>query len=88
MQRTGIWAAMLVLAVLAFARLQTARGEFNLTADQMKAALRTATVEEQGFIDKVLFLVQRGILPEDLVESTFLWAERSRSTSFNTSNTR
>ncbi len=76
MHRTGIWVVMLALAVLAFGRVQAARAEFSLTADQMKAALRTATVEEEGFIEKVLFLMHRGILPEDLVESTFLWARK------------
>jgi sulfite exporter TauE/SafE len=82
MQRTQIWIMMLVLAVLAFARAQTAQADINLTSDQMKAALRTATVEEDGFIDRVLVLVQRGILPEDLVQSTFLWARKKAKHKF------
>jgi hypothetical protein len=76
MRRTAIWGMISVLSLLAFVRVQTARAELNLTADQMKAALRTANVEEEGFIEKVLFLVKRGTLPEDLVESTFLWARK------------
>jgi hypothetical protein len=47
-----------------------------LDASVMKAALRTATPEEDGFIDRVLALVDRGTLPLDLVESTFLWARK------------
>jgi hypothetical protein len=47
-----------------------------LDADVMKAALRTATPEEDGFINRVLMLVDRGKLPLDMVESTFLWARK------------
>jgi hypothetical protein len=42
----------------------------------MKAALKTDTIEENGFIDNVLAAVDKGILPEDLVTTTFIWAKR------------
>jgi hypothetical protein len=42
----------------------------------MKAALHTATPEEDGFIDRALALVDKGVLPLDLVQSTFLWAKK------------
>jgi hypothetical protein len=45
-------------------------------AETMKAALRTARIEEEGFIDDVLILVNREVLPADLVDSTFIWARR------------
>jgi hypothetical protein len=54
----------------------------SLDASTMKAALRTATPEEDGFIDKVLTLVERKVLPADLVESTFLWAKRKPRNKF------
>jgi hypothetical protein len=47
-----------------------------LDADTIKVALHTATPEENGFIDYVLKRVDKGTLPLDLVESTFLWARK------------
>ena len=51
-------------------------GDFPFDADTMRAALHTATPEEDGFIDKVLANVDKGVLPADMVESTFIWARR------------
>ena len=48
----------------------------RLDADTMKAALRTATPEENGFIDYVLALVEAERLPPSLVHSTFQWARK------------
>jgi hypothetical protein len=48
----------------------------NLDAPTMKAALRTATPEEQGFIERVVRLMNKGKLPRALVETTFDWARR------------
>jgi hypothetical protein len=45
-------------------------------AATMRAALRTTPVEERGFIDRVLYKVRKGILPADLVDTTFVWAKR------------
>jgi hypothetical protein len=45
-------------------------------AETMRVALRTTGVEENGFIDRVLGKVRKGILPSDLVDSTFQWARR------------
>lgn len=46
-----------------------------LEVEKIKAALRTATQEEDGFIQYVSDLVVRDVLPRKLVESTFLWAK-------------
>jgi hypothetical protein len=46
----------------------------QLDAETMKAALRTETPEEQGYIDEVLRRVRTGQLPRRLVESVFWWA--------------
>ncbi len=47
-----------------------------LDAETMKAALDTATPEEDGFIERVVALVEEGTLPPKLVHSTFLWARK------------
>jgi hypothetical protein len=47
-----------------------------LDADTIKVALHTATPEEEGFIEYVLARVDKGTLPLDLVQSTFLWAKK------------
>jgi hypothetical protein len=65
-----------LLALLALCERQTAEAATRLDAETMKAALQTATPEENGFIQHVLDLVDLGKLPESLVESTFLWARK------------
>ncbi len=65
---------LLVCVLLAAAGRQAAASP--LDANTMKVALHTATPEEDGFIDHVLMLVDKGTLPLDMVESTFLWARR------------
>lgn len=52
------------------------RPRVTLDAQTMKAALRTETPEEQGYIDEVLQRVRQGQLPRSLVEATFLWARQ------------
>lgn len=53
-----------------------------LDAKTMQVALHTATPEENGFIQHVLDLVDKGTLPLDLVESTFLWARKKPQRKF------
>lgn len=48
----------------------------RLNAAQIKAGLRTATPEEEGFVERVVGLAQAGTLPPQLVESTFQWARK------------
>ncbi len=48
----------------------------RLDAATMKAALHTTTIEEGGFIDRVITMVNKGQLPADLVDSTFEWARK------------
>ena len=43
---------------------------------KVKAALRTATPEEDGFIEYVVGRVNDGTLPRKLFEGTFIWAKR------------
>jgi hypothetical protein len=67
-----------LLSLLAFSWiLATVQADSTrLNADTMKAALRTSTAEEAGFIDYVLNLVGKGTLPADMVDSTFQWARK------------
>jgi len=48
----------------------------RLNAATIKAALRTATPEEAGFVERVVNLTKDGVLPADLVDSTFQWARK------------
>ncbi len=48
----------------------------RLDAKTIKAALKTARVEEDGFVDDVVELANAGKLPQSLVASTFIWARR------------
>jgi hypothetical protein len=48
----------------------------TLDASEMKAALHTSTIEENGFIDRAVDLVDEGTLPEKMVVGTFLWARK------------
>ncbi len=66
---------VIVLALLAGVWAGRAEAAFPLDADTMKAVLRTAAVEEDGFIDYVIRRVNKGTLPQNMVESTFLWAQ-------------
>lgn len=65
----------IVLAAVVATAVATAE-ETKLNAEQMKAVLGTATPEENGFINRVVTMVEQGQLPASLVESTLLWARR------------
>jgi hypothetical protein len=63
------------LAGVAITALATA-SESRLDPELIKAALGTATPEDNGFIERVVTMVEQGRLPRSLVESTFLWARQ------------
>ena len=79
-RRLAIWT--ILLSVLALGGTPPARAATSLDAETMKAALKTATPEEDGFITRVLDRVDAGTLPESLVLSTFLWAREKPSRKF------
>jgi hypothetical protein len=64
-----------VLALLALTLVPTAEAGI-LDPDVMKIVLRTSTEQENGFIEYVVARVEKGTLPLDLVQSTFLWARK------------
>lgn len=47
-----------------------------LNAELLKAALHTATPEEEGFVEYVVRLVQQGKLPAQILQSAYLWAQK------------
>jgi hypothetical protein len=47
--------------------------------DQLKTGLKARRPEETEFIDEVARLVNTGRLPRKLVDSTFMWALRRRT---------
>jgi len=65
-----------MLAVPAVCRAQVPARGVRLDAATMKAALRTAAPEEDGFVDRVVRLANANRLPRSLVRSTFLWARK------------
>jgi hypothetical protein len=75
---------LLLVVVLAVVLAASARAADTggLTAENMKVALHTATVQEGNFIERVLARVKRGTLPLDLVQSTFLWAKKKPNKKF------
>lgn len=67
---------ILLTALLLAAWSLPALAENHLNSETIKAGLRTTTIEEEGFVDRVLDLVVKGKLQASTVESTFLWARR------------
>jgi hypothetical protein len=66
-----------ITALLGLLAAGVARGDdLALDPDQIKAALHTATEEEQGFIDRTVKMVTAGKLPRDLFTSSFIWARK------------
>ena len=65
-----------VLMVFSAVAAQMAAAGTPLDPDEIKAALRTANIEEEGFIEHVVTLVEQGRLPRSLFDSTFLWARK------------
>jgi hypothetical protein len=66
---------LIVLALVAVAFVPAAEAGV-LDADVMKVVLRAGTQKEADFIDYVVAQVDKGALPLDLVQSTFLWARK------------
>jgi len=69
----AVTSASLLAGVAGMARADEA---IRLDAATIKAVLRTATIEEGGFVNRVVALVDQGKLPASLVDSTLQWARR------------
>jgi hypothetical protein len=71
--------ALLTLLATAWPRVVRAA---TLDPEQIKAALRTATSEDGGFIDKTVAMVNAGTLPAALFESSMQWARKKPHNQF------
>jgi hypothetical protein len=72
---------LILPALLAYAA-NRAQAEDVLDADTMIVALHTNEIEDQGFIEFVVEQVNDGVLPADMVHSTFLWAKKKNHNKF------
>ena len=68
--------ALLAALALGRAAVRAETSSPDLDAEKIKALLRTMTVEENGFVDRVLKMVSDGRLPSSLVDSTLQWARK------------
>jgi tRNA(Ile)-lysidine synthase TilS/MesJ len=64
------------VAAIAWAWAEQAQAAVRLDAAQIKAGLRTAAPEEEGFVERVVTMANEGKLPLSLVDSTFQWARK------------
>ncbi len=67
---------VVLLVVLSAGWAQTARAEAPMDADLIKALLRAGTPQQRTFIDNVVAMTNAGLLPRDVVESSYYWAMR------------
>jgi hypothetical protein len=74
--RTKLIVILAALVFFTWVAATTKADSTRLDAATMKAALRTDTAEEGCFIESVVKKVKKGILPADLVDSTFEWARK------------
>jgi hypothetical protein len=74
--RTKIILMLAVLATFTWIAASTHANSTRLDAATIKAGLRTTPVEDKGFIDGIITMVNKGTLPADLVDSTFQWARK------------
>lgn len=75
---TRLSTMLLLLAATLWAALTMgpAKASEPLDAAQIKAVLKTAQPEEDGFIDRVVGMANEGKLPGKLVEKAVLWARQ------------
>jgi hypothetical protein len=73
----------LLLAPLALVSSKTVgAADLVVEIDMMKKILRTSTPDDDAFINRVVKQVDKGTLPADLVNSTFIWARRKSKNRF------
>jgi len=82
MSRRMLLAAAMGLGLLWLFPPEMAAAAPRLDAGVIKAGLRTAAPEEDGFVERVVELVDQGVLPASLVDSTFEWARKKTSHRF------
>lgn len=74
---------MIAAAITLLATTENAAlGAPRLTADIIKAGLRTTFIEEDGFVDEVVDMANKGELPWAMVDNAFSWAKRKPKNRF------
>ena len=64
------------LATILFVHAAGAAQRPPLSADEIKAALRTTEIEDKGFVEAVVQLVNENRLSRKVVVSSFQWARK------------
>ena len=82
MCRRLVGSVALTLVLLAFSRTERTRADTPLDAGAINAGLRTPTTADQGFVNNVVALANKGKLPASLVQTTFLSAGKRSLSSF------
>jgi hypothetical protein len=71
----GLSIGMIPSLVLVIGATTAARAATrSLDVDTIKAGLHTTTLEEDGFVDRAVRMVEEGRLSGGLVQGTFVWA--------------
>ena len=76
MCKKSLLVSLLFVVLVSWTDRRASAQQRPLDAATMRMALRTTPIETQGFIDRVLDLVDQGVLPIDMVHSTFDWARK------------
>jgi hypothetical protein len=74
--------SLLFAALVSWGDGQARAEQSPLNAATIRAALRTDPIEEKGFIDRVVDLMDQGVLPRAMVQSTFNWARKKPTHKF------
>jgi hypothetical protein len=75
-RRQSLVLLILSVAILAAASGPAAAQQTKLDAKTIKMGLETTVIEEKGFVDRVVKLMEEGILPQSMVHGTFFWAKK------------
>ena|GEM_PF-955932 len=72
----SIWLFGAVLGLVVAASAPAAGDETPLTADMLKAGLRTVDPDDDAYLTYIAALADQGQIPLALVQSTYLWARQ------------
>ena len=67
---------MMILGIVLLPCLTGKANADPLDPAEIKAILRTATPQEDCFVDRTVAMVAEGTLPRDLFDSCFIWARK------------
>ncbi|MBN2024169.1 MAG: hypothetical protein JW809_15405 [Pirellulales bacterium] len=82
MARNTLLLTLVAVILLMLCQRQVQASDSRLDAPTIKAALRTTDMEEEGFVERVVEMMDGGELPRKIVHSAFLWAKRKPKNRF------